>query len=136
MGAETNLSSPQLEPAKSRETETLLNDDQNWMTALRESVSSRRFLSEPLEWDTTGHVSPATMAHVQSPLTAQLDLPVHAAAFGPQSVSSNCCVVHIGSSGPAQSCNPCLPVACSSVSATHIGGVDLYMVSSSSNLIK
>lgn len=28
MGAETNLSSPQLEPTKSRETETLLNDDQ------------------------------------------------------------------------------------------------------------
>ncbi|KAM3350570.1 hypothetical protein ACQJBY_022972 [Aegilops geniculata] len=85
MGAETNLSSPQLEPPKSRETETLLNDDQNWMAALRESVSFRRFLSEPLEWDTTGHVSPATMAHVQSPPTAQLDLPVHAAVFGPQS---------------------------------------------------
>ncbi|XP_044381995.1 uncharacterized protein [Triticum aestivum] len=36
MGAETNLSSPQLDPTKSRESVTLLNDDQNWMSALRE----------------------------------------------------------------------------------------------------
>ncbi|KAF7024912.1 hypothetical protein CFC21_037173 [Triticum aestivum] len=57
MGAETNLSSPQLDPTKSRESVTLLNDDQNWMLALRESVSFGRFLAEPLEWDTTGHVS-------------------------------------------------------------------------------
>ncbi|XBI96535.1 hypothetical protein VPH35_032805 [Triticum aestivum] len=126
MGAETNLSSLQLEPTKLRETETLPNDDQNWMSALRESVSFGRFLSEPLEWHTTGHVSPATMAHVQSPPTAELDLPVHIAAVGPQSVS-NCGDAYIGSSGPAQSCNPCLPAARSSVSATHIGGADLYM---------
>ncbi|XP_037481727.1 uncharacterized protein LOC119359729 [Triticum dicoccoides] len=135
MGAETNIS-PQLEPAKSRETDTLLNDDQNWMTVLQESVSFRRLLSEPLEWDTTGHVSPATMAHVQSLPTAQLDLPAHAVVFGRQSMSSNYCAAHIGSSEPAQSCNPCLPVARSLVSPTHIGGADLYMVSSSSNLIK
>ncbi|XP_020178002.1 uncharacterized protein [Aegilops tauschii subsp. strangulata] len=128
MGAETNLSSPQLDPTKSRESVTLLNDDQNWMSALRESVSFGRFLSEPLEWDTTGHVSPATMAHVRSPPTAEFDLPLHAAAFRPQSASSNCSAAHIGSSGPAQSCNPCLPAARSSLSATHIGKADLYMV--------
>uniref|UniRef100_A0A453KQ72 Uncharacterized protein n=1 Tax=Aegilops tauschii subsp. strangulata TaxID=200361 RepID=A0A453KQ72_AEGTS len=44
MGGETNLSPPPLEP------ETLRGEEQDWVSALGESVSFGRFLSQPLEW--------------------------------------------------------------------------------------
>uniref|UniRef100_A0ACD5XPL7 Uncharacterized protein n=2 Tax=Avena sativa TaxID=4498 RepID=A0ACD5XPL7_AVESA len=56
MGAETDLSPPPLEPTASPEPEILRNrnDDRDWkadmISALGESVSFGRFLSEPLDW--------------------------------------------------------------------------------------
>uniref|UniRef100_A0ACD5Y7H7 Uncharacterized protein n=1 Tax=Avena sativa TaxID=4498 RepID=A0ACD5Y7H7_AVESA len=56
MGADADLSPPPLEPTASPEPEILRNrnDDRDWkadmISALGESVSFGRFLSEPLEW--------------------------------------------------------------------------------------
>lgn len=128
-----DLPPPSLEPNASREPETLGKDDQDWVSALRESVSFGRFLSESLEWDTMRHVLPAptaTILHDQSLPAAglnqdvQVNFSVPTTMVRAQSASSNCGAACIGDSGAGVSCSPCLPAARSS---TNIEGAALHL---------